>query len=73
MGGKTCRFDSASAGMFLSATPILSPFVTGQMDGSNKNGDPRVAVLHCVKPYAALNSLCGSITNFFGTPASNSP
>ncbi|MCS3837705.1 hypothetical protein HNR03_002312 [Pseudomonas sp. JAI111] len=38
-----------------------------------KNGDPRVAVLYCVKSYAALNSLCGSITNFFGTPASNSP
>ena len=23
--------------------------------------------------YAALKSLCGSMTNFFGTPASNSP
>ncbi len=54
--------------MFLSATSIFHPLVD-----SNKNGDPKVAVLYCVKPYAALNSLCGSITNFFGTPASNSP
>jgi hypothetical protein len=38
-----------------------------------KNGDPKVAVLYCLKAYAALNILCGSITNFFGTPASNSP
>ncbi len=26
-----------------------------------------------ISAYAALNVLCGSITNFFGTPASNSP
>jgi hypothetical protein len=39
----------------------------------SENGDPKVAVLFGLKTYAALNSLCGSITNFFGTPASNSP
>ncbi|CAH0210029.1 hypothetical protein SRABI06_02130 [Pseudomonas brassicacearum] len=40
-----------------------------------KKGDITVA-LFSVLPftaYAALNNLCGSITNFFGTPASNSP
>jgi hypothetical protein len=40
---------------------------------SKQNGDPKVAVLYYAKTYAALNILCGSITNFFGTPASNSP
>lgn len=34
-----------------------------------KNGDPQVAVLFCMEPYAALNNLCESITSFFGTPA----
>lgn len=39
-----------------------------------KKGDITVALFpSCSKPYAALNILCGSITNFFGTPASNSP
>ena len=37
-----------------------------------KNGDPKSPFL-IPSPYAALNILCGSITNFFGTPASNSP
>jgi hypothetical protein len=45
----------------------------GTIISAIKNGDPKVAVLFCVEAYAALNSLCGSITNFFGTPASNSP
>jgi len=40
----------------------------------NKKGDITVALFpSCLQPYAALNNLCGSITNFFGTPASNSP
>ena len=39
-----------------------------------KKGDPWVALsFYRLKPQAALNSLCGSMTNFFGTPASNSP
>ncbi len=42
-------------------------------DPVKKNGDPKVAVLDGARIYAALNNLCGSITNFFGTPASNSP
>jgi hypothetical protein len=40
---------------------------------NTKNGDPKVAVVFFAETYAALNNLCGSITNFFGTPASNSP
>ena len=38
-----------------------------------KTATPRSPFCIALKPYAALNNLCGSITNFFGTPASNSP
>jgi len=59
-------------------TPLIASLLTLTLGGRyglrpKQNGDPKVAVFYCVKTYAALNILCGSITNFFGTPASNSP
>nr|BFD44849.1 hypothetical protein FFPRI1PSEUD_63480 [Pseudomonas sp. FFPRI_1] len=65
--------STTRAGVTDPSSPALTASGPGLLPETPK-GDLWVALCsYCRKPQAALNSLCGSMTNFFGTPASNSP
>ena len=52
---------------------ILGLLKSGALKAAMAQNPFTMGYLGVAQAYAALNNLCGSITNFFGTPASNSP